>query len=165
MLCVYSEVNKNFWIKIICIRSKFDFSVIFINNYIPVNQMFRNILEIYLLYTSNYDQSSLEFKVDGIVWHYLKQLFCQFFLSYDDTSFCILSQRSASLNLLPFLSYWNIAKAKIKPGIGTIIRESSIRTICWIGHQFDSLKFLKFIPEINTYAGIAKLLYYVVKVS
>ena len=75
-------------------------------------------------------------------------------LSQADISSCLSNQRT-----LPFFLVVEVPQAlEVNNGSEqVIIRGSQIRTICWMWHQFDSLKFLGFIPDISTYANIAKL--------
>ena len=61
-------------------REKNSYSIIsFIGFYTRTCQKFCNNLVTYLFYSSSYNKSSLALKVEVIVLHCLKPLFCQFF--------------------------------------------------------------------------------------
>ena len=120
-----------------------------------VSQRFYNILLTYLLYFSSYNKNSWTFKVVTIVLYCLMPPFYQFFWFHTDTSSCPSRGRSPSLKLLPPHGCWSMVHRKWTMDQN---KEAKSRLYAQVWYQFDSFKFLEFIPETNTNANIAKLL-------
>ena len=59
---------------------------------------------------------------------------------------------------LCFLVIEALRVQEMSHGLEHIIIPGSYVHMCWVWHQFDSLKFLKFILKTTMYADIAKLL-------
>ena len=119
---------------------------------------FCNILETHLLYSS-YNETSLAFKLEAIVSHHLKLLFCQFFDPTLIPLFILQGEELLHWSFHLLLVIEVLWAQEVSHGLEqVIIWRNLVQIICWLWHQFNSFEFLEFIPETSMFANIAKLL-------